>query len=109
MVKNIGLKGIESTAKECSDPHCPFHGSLRVRGRTFEGVVKSDKMTRTVTVEWSRMTKVPKYKRYIVKRSKVKAHNPDCINAKSGNKVIISECRPLSKTKKFVVVKVVNK
>jgi small subunit ribosomal protein S17 len=34
------------------------------------------------------------------------AHNPPCINAKEGDVVKIAECRPLSKTKKFVVIEV---
>ncbi len=105
---SIGIKGIEAPVKKCDDANCPFHGSLSIRGRIFEGVVKSDKMAKTVTVEWSRMIKIPKYNRYIVKRSRVKAHNTECINARVGDKVLISECRPLSKTKKFVVIKVVS-
>jgi len=109
MVNNIGIKDVEAPVKECSDVNCPFHGELSVRGRTFEGTVKSDKMTKTVSVEWERIIKIPKYHRYIIKRSRVKAHNPPCINARSGNKILIGECRPLSKTKKFVVLKVVSK
>ena len=108
MVKNIGVKGIEAPNKKCTDAKCPFHGSLKVHGRMFEGVVKSDKMANSVTVEWSRVIKIPKYHRYIVKKSRVTAHNPECINAKAGNKVLISGCRPLSKTKKFVVLKVIK-
>jgi len=108
MVKNSGIKGVEAPSKECNDPKCPFHGELRVRGRSFEGTIKSDKMSRTVTVEWSRITKIPKYNRFIIKRTKVKAHNPKCIKARTGDKVLICECRPLSKTKKFVVLKVVK-
>ena len=106
---SIGLKDVEVPVKACSDNKCPFHAGLRVHGRTFIGTVKSDKMTNTVTVEWPRIIRIPKYKRYIVRRSKVKAHNPECVKARIGDTVLISECRPLSKTKKFVVVKVVTK
>ncbi len=105
---NIGLKGIEAPENKCNDPNCPFHGTLKVRGRMFEGTVKSDKMTKTVTVEWPRIVEIPKYKRYLIKRTRVKAHNPPCIDAHTGDKVLISECRPLSKTKKFVIVKVIK-
>ncbi len=107
MVK-VSINEIKAPEKSCNDIRCPFHGELSVRGRVFEGIVTSDKMSKTVTVEWSRIVKVPKYNRYLIKRSRVKAHNPECINARNGDKVIISECRPLSKTKKFVVLKVVN-
>ncbi|MFA5406003.1 MAG: 30S ribosomal protein S17 [Candidatus Nanoarchaeia archaeon] len=104
----VGIKGVEAPKKECEDIKCPFHGELSVRGRTFMGTVKSDKMTNTVSVVWQRIIRIPKYKRYVIKKTSVKAHNPECINAQSGDKVLISECRPLSKTKKFVVLKVVN-
>lgn len=108
MVKNLGIKDVKAPSGACKDSKCPFHGSLSVRGRTFIGTVKSDKMTNTVAVEWPMIVKIPKFKRYIVKRSRVKAHNPECIKAKTGDKVLISECRPLSRTKSFVVLKVVS-
>ena len=78
--------------------------TLKTRGRTFKGKVISSKAQKTVTVEWDRRIYVKKYERYQKKRSKVKAHNE--IDAKEGDIVIIKECRPLSKTKKFVVVSV---
>ena len=91
-------------AVDCSDKNCPIHGTLSTRGRSFEGVVVSDKMKKSVTVKWPRMIKVPKFERYYKMSSKVSAHNPDCLNVKSGDRVKISECRKISKTKTFVVV-----
>lgn len=88
----------------CADIKCPWHGSLPIRGRVFTGVVKSAKATNTVTVEWAYNLYYPKYERYARKKSSVRAHNPKCIHASEGDKVIIAECRPLSKTKGFVVV-----
>jgi|GEM_PF-1127984 len=78
---------------------------FRTHGRTFTGKVVSDKMRRTVTVEWERRTYVPKYQRYERRYSKIKAHNPDEIDAKVGDTVVIMETRPISKTKSFVVIK----
>ncbi|RME52810.1 30S ribosomal protein S17 [Candidatus Woesearchaeota archaeon] len=80
---------------------------VRLRGRTFVGVVVSDKMTKTVTVEWERRLYVPKYERYFIRKSRVKAHNPEEVGAKLGDKVRIQESRPLSKTKKFVVTEII--
>lgn len=74
------------------------------RGRTFTGVVVSDKMSKTVTVEWTRRSYIPKYERYEKRRTRVKAHNPDEIDAREGDVVIIKETRPLSKTKHFIVI-----
>jgi len=88
----------------CDDLHCPFHGKLSTRGRMFVGNVISAKAHKTITVEWERMKYIPKYERYTKERTRVKVHNPPCINAKEGDKVKIAECRPISKTKHFVVV-----
>jgi len=94
--------------KKCEDLRCPFHGTLSVRGRTFVGKVISAKMYKTVTVEFDRINYIQKYERYEKRRTRIKAHNPECINAKEGDIVKIKECRPLSKTKKFVVIEVIE-
>jgi small subunit ribosomal protein S17 len=99
----VGM-GIEPPKERCTDPKCPFHGKLSVRGRAFEGMVVSDKMSRTVTIELEHARKVPKYERYERRTSKLHAHNPPCIAARTGDRVKIMECRRLSKTKAFVVV-----
>lgn len=106
--KNIGI-ATKVPEKECKDAKCPYHGELRVRGRTFTGIVISDKMQNTATIEWPRKRFHPKYERFEAKRSRVKAHNPPCINARTGETVKIMETRPLSKTKNFVIVEKVLK
>lgn len=104
-VKVVEKPKIESkTETKCKDRNCPFHGSLKTRGRIFTGTVVSDRMHRTVVVQWERRHYLPKYERYEKRRTKLKAHNPSCINAKEGDTVKIAECRPLSKTKNFVVI-----
>ncbi|RLF76193.1 30S ribosomal protein S17, partial [Thermococci archaeon] len=50
-----------------------------------------------------------KYERYELRRSRIHAYNPECIDAKAGDKVLIAETRPLSKTKNFVVVAITQK
>lgn len=81
---------------------------ISTRGRTFTGKVIRDKMSKTVTVEWERQKYIQKYERYEKRRSRVKAHNPEHINAKEGDIVKIEETRPLSKTKHFVVTEIVS-
>ena len=76
------------------------------RGRTFTGKVVSSKAQKTVTVEWTRRVHIPKYERYLTKRSRLKAHND--LGAKEGDRVEIKECRPISKTKKFIVTKILK-
>ncbi len=106
-VRDIGLD-VKPPKGVCNSSKCPFHGTLSVRGRVFKGVVVSDKAKNTVTVQWEYFHYVPKYERYERKKTKILAHNPDCINAKKGDIVKIAECRPLSKRKSFVVIEKVS-
>ncbi len=105
MANNIGLN-VSVPEKECDDVNCPFHGTLPVRGQVITGKVVSDKMQGSVVVARDYLHFVKKYKRYEKRSSKLHAHNPPCIGAKVGDNVKIAECRPLSKTKTFVVVEV---
>ena len=96
------------TDNKCTDAHCSNHGSVRTHGRTFVGTVIEAKMQRTATVEWPRSRFIHKYERTATTRSRVKAHNPDCLTAKKGDLVKIQECRPLSKTKTFVIIEILG-
>ena len=101
--RKIGILA-EEPKQKCKDSKCPFHGYLSVRGRQFTATVISTKMRKTSVVEFDRLNFLPKYERYEKRRTRLKVHNPECINAKDGDIVNIVECRPLSKTKNFVVV-----
>ena len=90
--------------KTCEDRDCPFHGSLKIRGRVLDGIVISAKMDKTVVIRRDYQFYVPKFKRYERRHSHINAHNPPCLNVKEGEAVKIAECRPLSKTVSFVVV-----
>ncbi|HDM35712.1 MAG TPA: 30S ribosomal protein S17 [Candidatus Syntrophoarchaeum butanivorans] len=103
MPRDIGID-VTPPEKECTDQNCPFHGKLSVRGQILEGKVISSKMDKTVVVEREYLRKIGKYERYERRRSTLHAHNPSCIDAREGDTVKIAECRPLSKTKKFVVI-----
>jgi len=86
---------------------CPFYGELPVRGQTLEGQVVSTDMTKTVVVEREYDVAVPKYDRYMKRRSRIPAHVPGVLEPLSvGDTVKIAETRPLSKTKSHVVVEV---
>lgn len=103
--KDIGM-GFEAPKKTCQDVHCPFHGDIKLHGKTFVGTIIKKSQHKTVCVEWSRTAYLEKFERYFKKRSRVKAHNPSCIDANIGDKVTIVETRPISKTKTFVVVRI---
>lgn len=71
--------------------------------RTLTGEVVSAKMDKTVTVAVSRMLKHPRYHKYIRRTKNYKAHDEDNV-CLEGDTVVIEECRPLSKTKRFRVI-----
>jgi len=109
-VKNIGIETAKPTkVPKDVDPKDPFFGEVKVRGRVFSGTVTSAKMQKTVTVEWPRRKFNKKYERFEMRRTRVKAHNPESINAREGDIVTIAETRPLSKTKTFVVIEVTKR
>jgi small subunit ribosomal protein S17 len=76
--------------------------------REIEGTVKSAKMDKTITVEVSYLQKHPKYGKYVKKYTKFYAHD-EKREAKEGDLVEIVETRPLSKLKRFRLVRVVRK
>ena len=76
--------------------------------RTIVGRVVSDKMDKTVSVAIERLIKHPMYGKFIRRTTKVLAHdaNNEC---KAGDRVSISECKPISKNKSWAVVEVVER
>lgn len=76
----------------------------KIKGTVLQGVVTSDKMDKTVVVTVSRFIKHPKYGKYYKVSKKYKAHDEDNV-VKTGDKVKIVETKPISKDKKFKVVK----
>ncbi|MFT4881241.1 MAG: small subunit ribosomal protein S17 [Salinirussus sp.] len=101
----IGLN-VQQPEAACDDRNCPFHGGLSVRGQTLVGEVASTDMDKTVVVEREYDVKVPKYDRYMKRRSRVPAHAPPCLDLAVGDTVTVAETRPLSKTKSHVVVSI---
>ncbi|MCL5006955.1 MAG: 30S ribosomal protein S17 [Patescibacteria group bacterium] len=76
--------------------------------KRLEGTVVSDKMTKTVVVLVERMKMAPKYKKYHKVSTRFKAHS-EIGQCRTGDRVVIEESRPLSREKKWVVVKVLQK
>jgi small subunit ribosomal protein S17 len=74
------------------------------KGSVFKGVIVSDKMNKTVVVAVSKFIKHPKYGKYYKVTKKYKAHDEEN-KYKTGEKVAIIETRPISKDKKFRVLK----
>ncbi len=104
-VNNIGIPGIEAPKESCSDELCPFHGGIRIRGRIFDGTVMSIKPSKTAVIMLEWRVFLPKYERFEKRRNKVYAHAATCLHIRKGDSVTIGECRPISKSKKFAVLK----
>lgn len=80
----------------------------KTRKRTRVGTVTSNKMDKTVVVAVERLVMHPMYKKFIRRRNTFKAHDAD--NAcQVGDQVLIQESRPLSKTKRWTVVEIIEK
>jgi len=75
--------------------------------RTVVGRVVSDKMDKTVSVAIERLIKHPVYGKYIRRTTKLMAHD-ETNAAKAGDRVAISECRPIAKNKTWRVVDIVE-
>jgi small subunit ribosomal protein S17 len=76
--------------------------------RTLAGRVVSDKMDKTITVLVERRIQHEQYGKFITRRTKLKAHD-EKNECKAGDKVLIEECRPLSRTKAWRLVKVLER
>ena len=76
--------------------------------KTLQGTVTSDKMNKTVTVVVARRKKHRKYGKYINLSTKYHVHD-EKEASKEGDIVLIQECKPISKSKSWVLVDVVKK
>jgi small subunit ribosomal protein S17 len=71
--------------------------------RTLTGRVVSDRMDKTVTVEVQRRVQHSRYRKYVTRRKTYKAHDENN-EYRMNDTVLIEECRPLSRTKRWRVV-----
>lgn len=108
--KELNIAGImikvpeKAYSPENTDKHCPFTGTVRLHGRNFIGIVVSKDTHKSATVEMISKTFIQKYERFKPSRTRLRVHNPWCINAAVGDSVRVFETRPLSKTKHFIIV-----
>lgn len=79
-----------------------------IKKRALLGTVLSDKMDKTVVVNVERQFSHPKYKKQVKRSAKYKVHDENN-TAKVGDKVLIQECRPLSRDKRWLLKEIVEK
>ncbi|MEE9269568.1 MAG: 30S ribosomal protein S17 [Candidatus Krumholzibacteria bacterium] len=80
----------------------------RNKRKSFVGLVESAKMDKTITVKVVRLVKHPIYGKYIKRTGKLTAHDPEN-TCGAGDKVRVTSTRPLSKTKRWRLVEVLEK
>jgi len=110
-VRNIGIPGVVAPKEMCDDINCPFHGTLRIRGRILQGVLAKKNMKNSVIIRRDFVQFIRKYQRYERRNSRITAHLPPCLKNQvdEGDVVKIGECRPISKTKSFCVIQKLEK
>jgi small subunit ribosomal protein S17 len=82
--------------------------TIRSNRKAREGLVVSNKMNKTVIVALVERVRHPKYDKFVIRTKKFYAHD-EANDAKVGDKVRIVETRPLSKTKRWRVVEVLER
>ena len=80
----------------------------KINSRTETGMVISSKRDKTITVKVERKVKHPLYKKILRRSSKLQAHDQENI-CDEGDLVTIQECRPISRTKSWKLLKVEKK
>ncbi len=103
--KNEETKEKNLVGTLCSDSDCHIHGSLKTRGRIFEGKVIR-KFYKRIVIEFERTIYIKKYERYKKSRTKIHARLPNCMKDRInlGDYIRVQECRPLSKIIHFAVI-----
>lgn len=79
-----------------------------VRRKTFVGLVQSNKMDKTIVVSVERLVKHQVYGKYIKRTTKLYAHDPEN-TCNIGDKVLVMSTRPLSKTKRWRLIEVIER
>ena len=98
----------EAAAKDKGPKHTPANPKPRGRRKTRIGYVVSDKMQKTIVVELEDRMRHPLYGKIIRTTTKVKAHDENSI-AGIGDRVSLMETRPLSATKRWRLVEILEK
>jgi len=94
----------QETSQVSSGPGLAGRGYRKVR----EGLVVSDKMEKTIVVEVEDRKKHPKYRKVVRRTTKLKAHDEQN-TAGIGDRVLLMETRPLSTTKRWRLVEILEK
>merc|ERR1711893_218707 len=91
------------------DKKCPFTSDVSIRGRILSGVVTKMKMQRTIVIRRDYLHYISKYNRFEKRHRNMSVHMSPCFrDTEIGDTVTVGQCRPLSKTVRFNVLKVIK-
>ncbi|KAK2121534.1 30S ribosomal protein S11, chloroplastic [Saguinus oedipus] len=100
-------RNIEAIEGTYIDKKCPFTGNVSIQGLILSGVVTKMKMQRTIVIRQDYLHYIRKYNRFEMRHKNMSVHLSPCFrDIQIGDIVTVGECRPLSKTVRFNVVKV---
>merc|ERR1712072_585606 len=109
--KDVGL-GFKTPTEAVNgtyiDKKCPFVGNVSIRGRILSGKVIKTKMNRTIIIRREYLHFVQKYSRYEKRHKNMAVHCSPAFRAEVGDVVTVGQCRPLSKTVRFNVLRVLR-
>jgi len=109
--KAVGL-GIKTprTAIEGTyvDKKCPWTGSVNIRGKLITGVIKTTKMKNTVIIRKDYLHYIKKYNRFEKRHKNTPVHCSPAFRVKPGDEILAGQCRPISKTVRFNMLKVIR-
>ncbi|CAD7926323.1 unnamed protein product [Amoebophrya sp. A120] len=107
--KNVGLSF--QTPKEAKegryvDKKCPFTGNVSIRGRVLKGMcISANKMKNTIVMRRTYLHYIKKFNRFEKRHTNIPVHCSPAFDVKEGDVITAGQCRPLSKTVKFNVLK----
>jgi len=107
--KKIGLGfKVPTEAIEGSyvDKKCPYTSNVTIRGRIFKGVVISTKMKRTCVIRRDYLHYIKKYNRFEKRHTNIPVHTSPAFRVREGDIVTVGQCRPISKTVRFNLLRV---
>merc|ERR1712079_959318 len=102
----LGFKApAEARVGNYIDKKCPFTGKVSIRGRILTGVVAKLKMNRTAVIRRDYLHYVKKYNRFEKRHKTISVHCSPAFRLKQGDVVTVGQCRPISKTVRFNVLR----
>jgi small subunit ribosomal protein S11e len=109
--KSVGL-GIKTPRSAIEgtyvDKKCPWTGNVNIRGKLITGVIKTTKMKNTIIIRKDYLHYIKKYNRFEKRHKNTPVHCSPCFRVKAGDEILAGQCRPLSKTVRFNMLKVIR-